>query len=169
MSSPTTVRSAGRGQTQRAVIGGVIARVLWTAGATPENRRLLTSAINTQLGGRPAVMSPEALPNARWGIKNVIKRVLWTSRARAENIDLLTDAIYQALLAMPPMPNKLTTAQRRILENLGAGKPWNNHLRGRSAYGGASGTIVSLNKLGLIFNMEITDAGRALLALGEVA
>lgn len=151
-------------QTQRAVIGQVIARVLWTAGASPSNRRLLTSAINLCLGERPLVMSADSLSYAKMRIKGAIARMLWTSTATQANMDLLVDAIYDELLAMPPLTIKLHPPERRILENLHAGKPWNVHLTGRSAHGGATGTLASLTRKGLLLNMNITEAGRVLVA-----
>ncbi|KWA84115.1 hypothetical protein WL29_22380 [Burkholderia ubonensis] len=58
---------------------------------------------------------------------------------------------------------KLSEAQLRILRNLDVGQPWDAHISGRSAYGGATATVHSLNKLGYMANWRITDAGRAAL------
>ena len=58
---------------------------------------------------------------------------------------------------------KLSEAQLRILRNLDAGQPWDAHISGRSAYGGATATVHSLTRLGYMANWRITDAGRAVL------
>lgn len=62
-----------------------------------------------------------------------------------------------------PKARKPTEAQLRILRNLDAGLPWDAHISGRSAYGGAVATVHSLNRLGYMANWKITDAGRSAL------
>ena len=61
------------------------------------------------------------------------------------------------------MKHKLTESQKAILRNLEAGLPWDSHLSGRSAYGGAQATVHVLKRLGYMANGSITDAGRAAL------
>jgi len=63
-------------------------------------------------------------------------------------------------------PHKLTEAQRRVLTNLVNGRRWDEHLSGRSAYGGAISTMRSLQKHGYIKHGAITEEGRQ--ALGPV-
>jgi len=65
---------------------------------------------------------------------------------------------------------KASEAQRRILENLVAGRPTLSHLEGRSQHGGASGTMGSLMRNGWITrnassNWVITDAGCAAIGI----
>lgn len=60
-------------------------------------------------------------------------------------------------------PRKPSEAQLRILRNLAAGLPWDAHISGRSAYGGATATVHSLTRLGYMANWRITDAGRAVV------
>jgi len=59
--------------------------------------------------------------------------------------------------------HKLTDAQKAILQNLAAGRPWNWHLSGRSAHGGAHSTVRVLYRLGYMVDWRITEAGRAAL------
>ena len=59
------------------------------------------------------------------------------------------------------MAKKLSEAQRRVLENLSAGRTSDHHCRTRSDHGGLVGTVLSLRRRGLIGgDGEITDAGR---------
>jgi hypothetical protein len=59
--------------------------------------------------------------------------------------------------------HKLTPAQRLMLSGLAEGRPWDWHVSGRSAYGGAQGTVYKLRNLGYMVNFDITDAGRIAL------
>ncbi|WP_126223288.1 hypothetical protein [Burkholderia ambifaria] len=64
--------------------------------------------------------------------------------------------------------HRLTEAQKAVLRNLEAGLPWDSHLSGRSAYGGARATVQVLKRLGyMAAGGIITDAGRA--ALNNIA
>ncbi|CAB3717809.1 hypothetical protein [Achromobacter marplatensis] len=59
---------------------------------------------------------------------------------------------------------KLTPNQRRVLENLAAGRRADSHCVGRSEFGGLTGTIASLRRAGLMDRNAITDAGRQAIA-----
>lgn len=59
--------------------------------------------------------------------------------------------------------HKLTPSQIAMLGSLAAGHPWDWHLSGRSAYGGAQATVHKLRALGYMAGNSITDAGRAAL------
>lgn len=62
------------------------------------------------------------------------------------------------------MKARPSPAQRRVLENLAAGRASDFHCRTRSDHGGLVGTILSLRKRGWIDHQgEITEAGRALV------
>lgn len=63
--------------------------------------------------------------------------------------------------------HKLTPSQIAMLESLAAGRSWDWHLSGRSAYGGAYATVRKLRSLGFMGGNSITDAGRA--ALNNIA
>ena len=63
-----------------------------------------------------------------------------------------------------PKKKKISEPQRRILQNLADGKKWDDHISGRSSYGGATATMFALTKHGLIMGGQITDAGRQALA-----
>ncbi|MYM92448.1 hypothetical protein [Duganella vulcania] len=58
---------------------------------------------------------------------------------------------------------KLSPSQRRVLQNVSEGRSWDSHITGRSAYGGATATLNSLTKHGLLKNCQITDLGRVVL------
>jgi len=66
-----------------------------------------------------------------------------------------------------PRPKKPTPAQAKALRNMLAGKPAFIHISGRSASGGASGTLVSMFRRGWIeWNSDrtaklVTAAGKA--------
>lgn len=62
-----------------------------------------------------------------------------------------------------PPRARLTPAMRRWLANLLLGRPGDEGLAGRSAHGGAVGTVFALKLRGLIDagTGQITDAGRA--------
>ncbi|MGY6273501.1 hypothetical protein ACXIUT_27855 [Achromobacter denitrificans] len=62
------------------------------------------------------------------------------------------------------LPPKLTDRQRRVLENLAAGRRADSHCVGRSEFGGLTATMASLHRAGLVDRNGITDAGRAALA-----
>lgn len=63
----------------------------------------------------------------------------------------------------------LSPAQIRVLRNLAQDRAASDGISGRSAYGGLSGTIVSLSIRGLIGREgKITDAGRAALKAAGV-
>lgn len=64
---------------------------------------------------------------------------------------------------------KISPSQRLVLQNLADGKKWDAHISGRSAYGGATATMASLTKHGLIQSGQITDAGRRALGQDAVA
>ena len=64
---------------------------------------------------------------------------------------------------MAEKKHKLSEAQKAILRNLEAGLPWDSHLSGRSAYGGAQSTVHVLKRLGYMAAGCITDAGSAAL------
>jgi hypothetical protein len=60
------------------------------------------------------------------------------------------------------MSDKPTPAQRRVLENLIAGRRATfGFAPGRSMAGGLSGTFVALNRKGWTKEGQITEAGRA--------
>ncbi|MFQ1062195.1 hypothetical protein [Bordetella trematum] len=59
---------------------------------------------------------------------------------------------------------RLTQNQRRVLENLAAGRSADSHCFGRSAFGGLTATIASLHRSGLIDRDGITDAGRSAIS-----
>lgn len=61
-------------------------------------------------------------------------------------------------------PHKLTPAQREVLTNLATGRRWDAHLSGRSAYGGARSTLMSLQRRGYMKAGVITQEGRNALA-----
>jgi hypothetical protein len=63
----------------------------------------------------------------------------------------------------PEKPHKLSPAQRRVLENLVGGRRWDAHLSGRTGYGGATSTLMALQRLGYIKTGQITAAGRQAL------
>ncbi len=58
------------------------------------------------------------------------------------------------------MVKKLTPSQRRVLENLAAGRRADSHCSGRSQFGGLTATVASLHRAGLMDSKGITDAGR---------
>ena len=58
------------------------------------------------------------------------------------------------------MAKKLTPNQRRVLENLAAGRRADSHCVGRSEFGGLTATLASLHRAGLIDLNGMTDAGR---------
>ncbi len=58
---------------------------------------------------------------------------------------------------------KLSPAQRKVLENLAAGKDPGDHLRTMSDHGGFRGTMASLRRRAWVDVNGITDAGRAAL------
>lgn len=60
-------------------------------------------------------------------------------------------------------PHKLTPAQLAVLTNLAGGQRWDAHLSGRSAYGGARSTLMSLQRHGYIKAGAITQEGREAL------
>lgn len=64
-------------------------------------------------------------------------------------------------------PVKLSVAQYKMLSNVAAGRPWDSHLVGRSAHGGARATRSVLLRLGCMKNGVITEMGR--MALGGTA
>ena len=61
---------------------------------------------------------------------------------------------------------KPTSAQRRVLTNILAGRHVAHGINGNSAHGGLSNTILSLHKRGWIRHPDgmITEAGKAALA-----
>ncbi|KGS89674.1 hypothetical protein X942_6504 [Burkholderia pseudomallei MSHR5596] len=61
-------------------------------------------------------------------------------------------------------PRKLTRAQRAVLTNLESGRRWDSHLVGRSAYGCARSTLMSLQQRGYINVGAITQEGWDALA-----
>ncbi|MEX3984089.1 hypothetical protein AB4Y45_34610 [Paraburkholderia sp. EG287A] len=61
------------------------------------------------------------------------------------------------------MKHKLTPAQISMLASLAAGRSWDSHISGRSAYGAANATVHKLQSLGLMAGHSITDAGRVAL------
>lgn len=62
------------------------------------------------------------------------------------------------------MAKKLTPNQRRVLENLAAGRRADAHCVGRSEFGGLTATMASLHRAGLVDRDGITAAGRAAIA-----
>lgn len=60
-----------------------------------------------------------------------------------------------------------SNAQRLVLENLAAGLPATNHLIGRSAHGGYTGTRASLFRNGWIDADGITGAGREAIGIPQ--
>jgi hypothetical protein len=59
---------------------------------------------------------------------------------------------------------KLSPAQLAMLSSLAAGRAWDCHLSGRSAYGAAGATLHVLKRRGYMEGGKITDAGREALA-----
>lgn len=68
-----------------------------------------------------------------------------------------------------PKKTKVSPAQRLVLQNLAEGKKWDAHISGRSTYGGATSTMHSLTKHGLIKAGQITEEGRKAIATPSVA
>lgn len=58
---------------------------------------------------------------------------------------------------------RLSSSQMHMLRNLVAGRKATAGLTGKSAHGGATQTLVSLHRRGLMENLEITEAGRAMV------
>jgi hypothetical protein len=61
---------------------------------------------------------------------------------------------------------KLSPAMIAMLKSLAQGKPYDHHLSGMSARGGADGTLHSLSRRGLVefdHGWKITDEGSAAL------
>ncbi|WP_238925130.1 hypothetical protein [Achromobacter insuavis] len=58
------------------------------------------------------------------------------------------------------LPPTLTANQRRVLENLAAGRRADAHCSGRSEFGGLTATMASLRRAGLVDAGGITHAGR---------
>lgn len=63
-----------------------------------------------------------------------------------------------------PNPKKPTAAQRRVLENIAAGRGANYHCQKMADYGGLRGTLASLHRRGWLENHQITEAGRKVIA-----
>lgn len=62
------------------------------------------------------------------------------------------------------MTKKPSESQIRALKNVMEGRPIDAHIRGRSAHGGFSGTIVSLHRRGWINSQgDITESGRVII------
>jgi hypothetical protein len=67
------------------------------------------------------------------------------------------------------MRKKLTPNQRRVLENLAAGRRADSHCVGRSQFGGLTGTLASLRRAELIDLNGLTDAGREAISPQQTA
>lgn len=65
------------------------------------------------------------------------------------------------------MGERLTEAQRRILDNIANGRnPYHGFTNGRAARGGITGPVAILRRKGLVSEapgISLTDAGRSLL------
>lgn len=71
---------------------------------------------------------------------------------------------------LPPSKPKVprpTPAQRRVLENMVAGRVPGDHLRGRAEHGGFVGTMLSLRRRGWVDDNGLTAAGRLSVELGN--
>jgi hypothetical protein len=89
------------------------------------------------------------------------------------------DGLLPASAAVDPAPaagdgrrmmrKKLTPNQRRVLENLAAGRRADSHCVGRSQFGGLTGTLASLRRAELIDLNGLTDAGREAISPQQTA
>lgn len=57
-------------------------------------------------------------------------------------------------MTAPAKKIKLSAPQKLVLQNLVAGKSWDAHISGRSSYGGANSTLLSLTKNGLLIRTK---------------
>jgi hypothetical protein len=97
-------------------------------------------------------------------------RALWKWRERTDCYRRAPQLTPLPLLAMGGMMRKkLTPNQRRVLENLAAGRRADSHCVGRSQFGGLTGTLASLRRAELIDLNGLTDAGREAISPQQTA